>query len=87
MAYAEDVKTLARLQKYRLVGVVIAVSLSILAVVVDVSLWTPRFLAWVAIAVICCLEARVTKRLGRDATACWLRAAVMGLVAVSYFFF
>ncbi len=85
MSYGDDVAALVRLEKLRLLALVIALGSSLAAVIVDLD-WIhwPRAFGWLAGAVVCALEARVEKRLGRDPDGSWLRAVMFGLVAAMY---
>jgi len=85
MAYPEDVATLAKLEKFRLIALICAVSLLILSWffdhdrVFDIG----RAIAWGAAGVITVLEARLVKKLGRDADFTWLRAAFFFVIAIA----
>ena len=83
MAYADDLAALERLAKYRLIAFIVAGLLLILSFFLENSRWLdiPRALAWAVAGLIAIQEGRITKRLGRDADFCWLRAIAMFVVA------
>lgn len=83
MAYPEDVVTLYRLHKVRLVAMICAFSCLIVEIAFSLSwlVW-PRVCAWLFTGVVACLEARTLKRMGRDADGAWLRAALALAVAI-----
>jgi hypothetical protein len=85
MSYRDDVQTLVFLEKMRVFAIVVAVACAIAGLTFDIPwiIW-PRILAWGAAGVVCALEARAEKRLGRDPDASWLRMILFLLVAAMY---
>jgi len=83
MAYADDIAKLHRLGRYRLVALIAAMACLILSLLLEDGRWLdwPRAAAWSAAGVISVLEARVCKKLGRNADGYWFRAIMMFLVA------
>lgn len=83
MAYTEDVRALERLEKYRVLALVVAIGLLIVSIVLELDwLAWPRAFAWSAAGVVSLLESRVLKRMGRSPDAAYLRAVLFFLVAV-----
>lgn len=83
MAYDEDARALVRLEKYRLFALVAAIALLIVSIAFEIEwLAWPRALAWSAAGVIMILETRILKRMGRDADAGYLWAAIYFLIAL-----
>ena len=84
MAYPEDVAQLERLNKYRMIALICALGLLILSwffehtTIFNVG----RAIAWGAAGVFSVLEARLLKKLGRDADFTWLRAVFFFFVAI-----
>ncbi|HSO36203.1 MAG TPA: hypothetical protein VLT33_26935 [Labilithrix sp.] len=88
MSYAEDLATLVRLEKLRLIALIFAMTCSLGSIAFDIDwlLW-PRAFGWAAAAVIAGLEARAEKRLGRDPDGSWLRAGLFAVAAALFFVF
>lgn len=79
-AYTDDLRALSRYEKVRLGALAFALGASVLSAVLDVPwLAWPRAMAWVVATAAAFLEARLVRRLGRDADAAFLRAAVFAL--------
>jgi len=83
MAYDEDLRTLDRLEKYRVLALVVAFGLLLVSIVFELEwlVW-PRALAWCAGGVVMLLESRVLKRMGRSPDAAYLWAALYFLVGI-----
>ena len=86
-SYAEDLASRERLEKLRLLALVVAFGLALASAVLDLDwlLW-PRAFAWVAAGVVAFYEGRAMKRLGRDPDASYLRAIAIMLVAAVLFY-
>ncbi len=82
MAYADDVRAVKDLYRYRVAAMIVAGVLLILDAVTDIPLGWPRAIAWSVAGVISIKEGLAVKRLGRDPDGCWARAAMFFLVAI-----
>ncbi|HEY8072604.1 MAG TPA: hypothetical protein VIF62_00800 [Labilithrix sp.] len=82
MAYADDVRAVKDLYRYRVAAMIAAGVLLALDAVTDLPLSWPRAIAWTIAGAISIKEGRAVKRLGRDPDGCWLRAALFFVVAV-----
>jgi hypothetical protein len=86
MAYADDLAAASRWYKLRLAAVVLAVGLSLLGVALEIHWFhIPRAAAWAAGGLFSILEGRAQGRLGRDGDGCYLRAALLALLAIGCF--
>jgi len=83
MAYADDVRSLKALEKYRMAALIAAIVLLVVHVTTDLNLEWPRALAWACAGVIGIKEALVVKRLGRSPDAYYLRSVLYFAVAVT----
>ncbi|MCC6877993.1 MAG: hypothetical protein IT378_27020 [Sandaracinaceae bacterium] len=83
MASERDIERLERLQRYRLIAVIAAAVMLVIAIVFDTG-WLdwPRAAAWGTAAVISLIEARLHQRLGHSTDGAYLRAVVLGLAAL-----
>lgn len=87
MSYSADVAALARLEKLRLIALIVAFGSSLASVALDLDwlLW-PRAFAWAVAGGIVVFEARAEKRLGRDPDGSYLRAVLFFLIAAICFY-
>ncbi len=85
MSYAEDLRTLAKLEKLRMAALIAAFTCTLVTLVVEHMGWLawPRAFAWALGGVFAALEARCEKRLGRDPDGSWLRAVLLLVVAAT----
>jgi len=83
MSYTEDLQKLVRLEKLRILSLIVAFALLGVSVAFDVDwlIW-PRALAWSVGGVVAGMEARCEKRLGRDPDGSYLRAGLFMVVAI-----
>lgn len=83
MSYTEDLQKLARLEKLRILSLIVAFALLGISIAFDVEwmIW-PRALAWSAGGIVAAMEARCEKRLGRDPDGSYLRAGLFIVVAL-----
>lgn len=72
-----------RLEKLRLLSLLVAVVLLILSIVLDVALldWL-RGIAWMVAGGTCFLQARIVKRDGGDPDMFYIRGAILALIGV-----
>ena len=86
MSYTEDLQKLVRLEKLRLVAMIVAFTCSFASIALDQDwlIW-PRAFAWAAGGVVAAMEARCEKRLGRDADGSYLRAALFFIISAICF--
>ncbi len=83
MAYADDVRSLANLYRFRMGAIIVAGVTLICSLAFDMHWMSyPRAVAWFVAGVTSILEARVSKRLGRSPDGAYLRAAVFFITAV-----
>jgi hypothetical protein len=86
MSYSEDASALARLEKLRLLALIIGFSCTLASIVLDLDwLQWPRAFAWTTAGVVSMFEARAEKRLGRDPDGSWLRAVLLLVVGATFF--
>ena len=83
MSYRDDKWAVERMQKARMLALVIAFSLLALSIIFQISwLHWPRGLAWAAAGIASYYEGRAHKRLGSDPDACYLRGVLCVIVGV-----
>jgi len=83
MAYDEDLRALARLEKLRLAARILALVLLVAAIALEVAwLYYAEAAAWATSGVVSLLEARVLRRLGRDPDMAYLWAVAAFVCAV-----
>ncbi|MGE0791603.1 MAG: hypothetical protein AB7S26_38360 [Sandaracinaceae bacterium] len=82
MAYDEDVRTLAKLEKVRMMAMILAIGMLFVSIAFDLDVLDyPRAAAWATAGIVSILEARVLKRMGRDPDISYLWAVLYFLVA------
>ncbi|NOU34522.1 MAG: hypothetical protein HOO96_42055 [Polyangiaceae bacterium] len=88
MGYTEDLRSLERTGKMRMVAMIVAIASVALAAALEQPLfhWV-RFLAWVAAGAFAWREAVFVKRLGRDPDFYYLRAVFFVVIAVVNLYF
>jgi hypothetical protein len=83
MSYSEDAWTAERLEKLRMLALIIAFGLLALSLVLDMPwLHWPRGLAWAAAGIASIYEGRAYKRMGRDPDSAYLRGVLCIIVGV-----
>lgn len=82
MAYDEDLRRLARLEKLRVTGLIVAIALIFVSMLVDAAwVYAVRAIAWGFVGVVAIFEGRTMSRLGRDPDVMYLWAAADFFIA------
>jgi hypothetical protein len=87
MSYTEDLQKLARLEKLRIISLIVAFTCSFASLAFDLT-WLnwPRAFGWIAGGAVAIMEARCEKRLGRDADGSYLRAILFFIIGATCFY-